>query len=315
MKKSGDCKLCLAKGIEYTKSDIVPKWFIKGFKEGPHGGKYVDLLQPGKEGYPGKLDDAYFVDDEALCRECNNERFSAWEQPSKKFYNQYLTGNGPHDYGPWFYSFCTSISWRVVTYLRRVGDNPAILDNPHVADALESWRLFMRTGEPAHIKGHCQHLFLTDPKYTQGIGKSFRLFDVVHLTAQADRQVTDILETIVGSYRPEEVHHVTAAKSKIRQAGWRDDLLVLTFLGCFTLIGLAGTDDPERWKKCGRLAVHGGRLELLNSMNFRVLLANLNHDLNVWLRLHEKGDEKMAHLYYATMIEPGAAALCHAANQ
>ena len=27
MKKSGDCKLCKDIAIDYTKSDIVPKWF------------------------------------------------------------------------------------------------------------------------------------------------------------------------------------------------------------------------------------------------------------------------------------------------
>jgi len=143
MKKSGDCKLCTEKAIDYTKSDIVPKWFIKGFKDGPNGGYYIDLLR-GKPGQIGERDDAYFVDDEALCKVCNNERLSAWESPTKAFYEGFVKGaKGPLDYGPWFYSFCTSLSWRVLTFLRRIGDKRDILDNPQVDAALESWRLFM----------------------------------------------------------------------------------------------------------------------------------------------------------------------------
>src|SRR5712692_1907327 len=85
MKKCGQCKLCKDKPIDYTKSDIVPKWFIRGFKDGPNGGYYINLLG-GKPGEIGERGDAYFVDDEALCKKCNNERLSAWEEPSKAFY-------------------------------------------------------------------------------------------------------------------------------------------------------------------------------------------------------------------------------------
>ena len=103
MKKSGQCKLCKNKPIDYTKSDIVPKWFIRGFKDGPNGGYYIDLLG-GKPGEIGECGDAYFVDDEALCKKCNNERLSAWEGPSKTFYDSFVAGaKGPFDYGPWFY--------------------------------------------------------------------------------------------------------------------------------------------------------------------------------------------------------------------
>ena len=53
----------------------MPKWFIRGFKDGPNGGYYMDLLR-GKPGEIGERGDAYFVDDEALCKKCNNERLS-----------------------------------------------------------------------------------------------------------------------------------------------------------------------------------------------------------------------------------------------
>src|SRR5258708_13769221 len=86
-----------------------------------------------------------------------------------------------------------------------------------------------------------------------------------------------------------------------------------TFLGSFTSIGLAGTSDPGRWKNCGRLAVNGGRLHLSNTVNFRVLLGMLSHDLKMWSRLHEKGHEKLAKAYYTTMIDPVAPLLCYAA--
>jgi hypothetical protein len=317
MKKSGQCKLCNDKPIDYTKSDIVPKWFIRGFKDGPSGGYYIDLLR-GKPGGIGERGDAYFVDDEALCKKCNNERLSAWEGPSKAFYDGFVKGaKGPLDYGPWFYSFCTSLSWRVLTFLRRVGDNREILDDPRVADALESWRLFMMTGDPSHIKGHSQHLFLADPKYgdvLQGITTSFRLFDVIRLTTRGDRQLLDTLETLVGAYTPTQVHRVTAAKNRICQAGWGDDLITMTWFGTFTLIGLVGTEQLNRWKKCGRLAVNGGRLDLSNSMNFRALLGMLSHEMKMWARLHEKGDDKLAKAYYREMIDPGAAVLCCAAG-
>jgi hypothetical protein len=288
--------------------------FIRGFKDGPNGGYYIDLLG-GKPGEIGERGDAYFVDDEALCKKCNNERLSAWEEPSKGFYVGYLNGaKGPLDYGPWFYSFCTSVSWRVLTYLQRLGDNREILDDPRVADALESWRLFMITGDPNHIKGHSQHLFLADPKYGTGITTSFLLFDVLHFTTQLDRQLLDTLETLVGAYTPTQVHRVTAAKNRIHQAGWRDDLFTITLFGTFTLIGLVGTEQPERWENCGRLEVKGGRLDFSNSMNFRVLLGILSHEMKIWSRLHEKGDDKLAKSYYTTMIEPGAAVLCNAAG-
>src|SRR5262249_4907948 len=57
MKKSGQCKLCKDNPIDYTKSDIVPKWFIRGFKDGPNGGYYMDLLR-GKPGEIGERGDA-----------------------------------------------------------------------------------------------------------------------------------------------------------------------------------------------------------------------------------------------------------------
>jgi hypothetical protein len=99
MKKSGQCKLCKDKPIDYTKSDIVPRWFIRGFKDGPNGGYYMDLLG-GSPGEFGERGDAYFVDDEALCKKCNNERLSAWEGPSKAFYDGFVKGaKGPFDYG------------------------------------------------------------------------------------------------------------------------------------------------------------------------------------------------------------------------
>lgn len=314
MKKSGQCKLCNDKVIDYTKSDIVPKWFIKGFKDGPNGGYYIDLLR-GKSGEIGERGDAYFVDDEALCKKCNNERLSAWEGPSKAFYAGFVKeAKGPLDYGPWFYSFCTSLSWRVLTFLRRVGDNRESLDNPHVAHALESWRLFMKTGDANQINGHSQHLFLAHPKYGDGISASFRLFDVIHLTSKKDRQLLDGLVALVNVYTPSQVHGVTAARDRICQAAWGDDQFTVTFFGTFTLIGLVGTEQPERWKNCGPLAVSGGRLELSNSMNFRALLGVLSHEVNVWSRLIEKGDDKLARVYYTKMIEPIAAVLCYAAG-
>ena len=88
----------------------------------------------------------------------------------------------------------------------------------------------------------------------------------------------------------------------------------MTFFGTFTLIGLVGTEQPDRWKKCGRLAANGGRLDLSNSMNFRVLLGMLSHDMKIWALLHEKGDDRLAKAYYKEMIEPGAAVLCYAAG-
>jgi hypothetical protein len=313
MKKSGDCKLCKDIAIDYTKSDIVPKWFIKGFKDGPNGGYYMDLLR-GKPGEIGERDDAYFVDNEALCKKCNSERLSAWEGPAKTFYDAYVAGtNGPLEYGPWFYSFCMSLSWRVLTYLRRVGYNREIPDDHRVADALESWRLFMMTGEESHIGYHSQHLLLADPKYGSGISKSFRHFDVVHLTTQWDRHFLDALEILVGNYTPIEAHRVAAARNKICQLGG-DDILTMIFFGTFTLVGIVGTDQPDRWRNCGRLAVNGGRLELSNSVNFRVILGMLSHELKMWTRLYEKGDEKMARMYYTMMIEPIAVALCYAAG-
>lgn len=101
----------------------------------------------------------------------------AWEGPSKAFYDGFVKGaKGPLDYGPWFYSFCTSLSWRVLTFLRRIGDKREILDNPHIADALESWRLFMMTADPGHIGGHSQHLFLADPRTARSCLELPRLF-------------------------------------------------------------------------------------------------------------------------------------------
>ena len=314
MKKTGECKLCKSKAIDYTKSDIVPKWFIRSFKDGPNGGYYVDLLR-GESGEIGKHGDAYFVDDEALCKKCNNERLSAWEGPTKVFYDGYVKGlNRLLDYGPWFYSFCTSLSWRVLTFLQRIGDNREILDHPSAADALESWRLFMMTGDPNHINEHSQHLFLAHPNYGEGICTSFRLFDVVHLTPQYDRQLLDTLEILVGEYRPTHVHRVTAARNRICQADWGNDLLTITFFGTFTLLGLVGTAQPERWKNCGRLTVNGDRLELSNSMNFRALLGMLSHEMKVWAKLIEKGNDKLARVYYTKMIEPVADILCYAAE-
>lgn len=40
----------------------------------------------------------------------------------------------------------------------------------------------------------------------------------------------------------------------------------------------------------------------------------LSHDLKIWNRLFQKGDEKMARAYYTLMIEPCAAALCYGAG-
>jgi hypothetical protein len=236
-------------------------------------------------------------------------------EPSKAFYDGFVKGaEAPLDYGPWFYSFCTSVSWRVLTYIQRVYDNREILDGPRVADALESWRLFMMTGDPNHIKDHSQHLFLADPTYGAGITTTFRHFDVIYLTTKGDRQLLDTLETLVGVYSPAQVHRVTAAKNRFCQAGWADDVLTMTFFGPFTLIGLVGTEQPDRWKNCGRLAVNGGRLKHSNTMNFRALIGILSHDMRIWSRLHEKGDDKLAKVYFTAMIEPVAAVLCYAAE-
>jgi hypothetical protein len=172
----------------------------------------------------------------------------------------------------------------------------------------------MMTGDPSHIKGHSQHLFLADPKYGAGITTSFRLFDILHFTTQGDRQLLDTLETLVGAYTPTQVHRVTAAKDRICQAGWGDDLFTMTLFGTFTLIGLVGTEQPNRWKNCGRLAVKGGRLAYSNSMNFRALFGILSHEMKIWSRLHAKGDDKLTKTYYTAMIEPGAAVLCNAAG-
>ena len=137
---------------------------------------------------------------------------------------------------------------------------------------------------------------------------------MIRLTTQEDRQLLDVLETLVGAYTPSQVHRVTAAKNRICQAGWGDDLFTMTLFGTFTLIGLVGTEQPSRWMDCGRLAVNGGRLDFCNSMNFRVLLGKLSHEVKMWARLHEKGDDKLAEAYYTAMIEPGVAVLSYAAG-
>ena len=103
-------------------------------------------------------------------------------------------------------------------------------------------------------------------------------------------------------------------KNRICQADWGDDLFTMTLFGTFTLIGLVGTEQPNRWKHCGRLELKGGRLDLSNSMNFRALFGVLSHEMKMWARLHEKGDDKLAKAYYTAMIEPGAAALCSGAG-
>ena len=175
----------------------------------------------------------------------------------------------------------------------------------------------MMTAVPTHIKSHSQHIFLADPKYGSvlpGIARSFRLFDVVHLTTQGDRQLLDMLEVLVGEYTPSQVSRVAAAKNRICQAGWRDDLLTMIFFGPFTLIGLVGTEQPKRWKNCGRLAVNGGRLELSNSVNLRALLGMLSQDLKMWTRLLQQGNDVLARAYYTELIEPLAAVLCNAAG-
>ncbi len=61
--------------------------------------------------------------------------------------------------------------------------------------------------------------------------------------------------------------------------------------------------------------MNGGRLELTNSVNFRLLMGMLSHELKMWARLHDKGDQKMASAYYSMMIEPGVAVLCYAADR
>lgn len=110
-----------------------------------------------------------------------------------------------------------------------------------------------------HIGYHSQHLYLADPKYGNGVSKSFRYFDVVHLTPKWDRHFLGALEILVSNYTPDQVNRVTSAKDKTYQLGG-DDILAMIFFGAFTLIGVVGTDQPDRWKKCGNLSLNGGRL-------------------------------------------------------
>jgi hypothetical protein len=153
----GTCHLCL-QNAKLKRSHIIPRfiflWYKRTFVSGLRRSDNVNLrVQDGPKDY-------------LLCGPCER-KLGVWETSfSAKVFNPLHVGqNSPHPirYGPWALKFAVSVSWRVLTYHKKVQSISGLSADQEsaVERALEAWRRFLLGLAPLPEKFQ-QHLLPLD---------------------------------------------------------------------------------------------------------------------------------------------------------
>ena len=149
------CALCVQKA-DLQDSHIIPAFVFRWLKESSATGFLRFRPELNK-----RVQDGLRVP--LLCSACE-QRFGQWEKRFvEDIYAPLNHGKAARfAYGSWLSKFCVSVSWRVLTFLRK--DNlahfsPAMIE---AADrALAIWRSFLLDESP-HPGKHQQHMLLLD---------------------------------------------------------------------------------------------------------------------------------------------------------
>lgn len=149
------CALCVQKA-DLHDSHIIPAFVFRWLKESSATG----FLRFGPE-LNKRVQDGLRVP--LLCSACE-QRFGQWEKRfAQDIYAPLNHGEAARfAYGSWLSKFCVSVSWRVLTFLRKdklAHFSPAMIE---AADrALAIWRSFLLDESP-HPGKHQQHMLLLD---------------------------------------------------------------------------------------------------------------------------------------------------------
>lgn len=152
---TGPCALC-GQETELHDSHIIPSFVFRWLKESSATGFLRFRPELNK-----RVQDGLRVS--LLCTACE-QRFGRWEKRfSEDIFALLNHGKAARfSYGSWLSKFCVSVSWRVLTFLRK--DNlahfsPAMIE---AADsALAMWRSYLLEESPNPGK-HQQHMLLLD---------------------------------------------------------------------------------------------------------------------------------------------------------
>lgn len=147
----GICKLC-GKHSTLQKSHIIPSFVIQWLKESSATGyiRYGDVLNK-------RVQDGIKI--YLLCEDCE-QLFGKYEKAfSENIFNPLNNGKPSKDpYGPWLLKFATSVSWRVLTFLKgKVLSHYPLQHKDAVEHALEVWREYLLS-KRRHPGKHEQHI-------------------------------------------------------------------------------------------------------------------------------------------------------------
>lgn len=149
----GICKLC-GKNDDLKESHFIPKFLGKWIKKTSVTGYIREKSEVKKRAQD-------IAKEHWLCGDCE-QLFSGWERKfaNKVFYPFVNEGKSVASYGNWMSKFCTSLSWRTLTYIRSKNPNDendeerkALLDT-----AQEHLRKYL-IGEADNLNQYEQHLF------------------------------------------------------------------------------------------------------------------------------------------------------------
>lgn len=152
----GKCKLCQERR-ELQLSHIIPKFVYSWFKR-----TSVSSLRmhetPNKRIQDG-------IKEYLLCADCE-QLLNDWETPFcnnvfLQVQNNEITRQGIN-YNNWALKFASSVSWRVLTFYEKDGDDPLSPEQQKSAEkASETWRKFL-LGDIPHPGEFQQHILLLD---------------------------------------------------------------------------------------------------------------------------------------------------------
>lgn len=152
----GICALCKEER-ELMKSHIIPAFVYRWLKKSSGNGHIRSTKNPNKRVQDG-------VKERLLCNECESRFSIAETEFANRIFHPYSTESGGRlRYFEWMMYFCTSVSWRILTFYRDNGhlsdwDSDSI---EKLNDAEAAWRSVLLS-KVRHAGRHEQHLLPVD---------------------------------------------------------------------------------------------------------------------------------------------------------
>ncbi len=152
---TGPCALC-GQEADLHDSHIIPSFVLRWLKESSATGFLRFKPELNK-----RVQDGLRVP--LLCSTCE-QRFGRWEKRfAENIYAPLNHGKAARfSYGSWLSKFCVSVSWRVLTFLRKdklVHFSSEMMEAADIALAI--WRSYL-LDESSHPGKHQQHMLLLD---------------------------------------------------------------------------------------------------------------------------------------------------------